>query len=109
MVAVDEILRNIYFNPAHPAAYGSINKLYNAAKNENKKISIYDVKDWLSGQDEYTLFRSVKRKFKRSPVRADYADNIWQMDTADVKHLQNDNDGIKFLFIIIDVFDVLHS
>jgi len=100
---LEETLKSIYYNIEHPSSYGSVAKLYSSAKKIIPTVTLSQVKDWLSAQDPYTLHRKVVRKFQHVPVRAEHVDHIWQMDTADVKHLESENDGIKFLFIIIDV------
>lgn len=103
MDSVELTLENIYYDPEHPAAYGSIQKLYDAAKQVNKRVTLKIVKDWLSAQDSYTLHRSVNRKFKRVPTYADRIDSVWQLDTADVRHLAQYNSKVKYLLMIIDV------
>ena len=96
-------LRKIYYNPEHPASFGSIVKLHAAARIKIKGLKRKQVEDWLSAQDTYTLHRAIKRKFLRVPTYANHVDSVWQLDTADVRHLAEYNDGIKYLLIIIDV------
>lgn len=96
-------LKKIYYDPAHPAAFSSVDKLYRAAKLINSKITLDKVKQWLTGQDAYTLHRSVNRKFKRVPTYAAHVDSVWQFDTADVRHLSKYNSKIKYLLMIVDV------
>lgn len=103
MDSVAITLNSIYYDPGHPASFGSVDKLYRAAKKENSLVTLDGVKEWLSGQDAYTLHRSVNRKFKRVPTYANHIDSVWQLDTADVRHLTRHNSGIKYLLMIIDV------
>ena len=51
MMNYSEILQEIYYNPSNPAAFGSIKKLYNAARKVNSVITLNDVKTWLSGEN----------------------------------------------------------
>ena len=44
--ATDEVLNSIYFDVNNPASYSSLEKLYRAAKENNKGITFSDVKDW---------------------------------------------------------------
>lgn len=100
---METLLSSIYYNPQHPASFGSFLKLYKAAKPYLQNITLDDVKRWLSSQNTYTLHRRVVRKHETVPFYADHVDSTWVMDTADVRHLAADNDGIKYFFIIIDV------
>ena len=99
-----QLLDDIYKDPADSASFGSVNKLYKKARQRSRRrISKEQVKEYLSGEDAYTLHRAVKRRFERVPIYAEHIDSIWQMDTADVKHLKRHNDGIKYLLVIVDV------
>lgn len=103
MEKIHQLLNDIYLNPTNPSSFGSVDKLLRAGRKKIKNLTRQQVEDYLSGQDTYTLHRSVKRNFKRIPTYADEVDSVWQMDTADVRHLARFNDGIKYLLIIIDV------
>ena len=50
------------------------------------------------------LHRPVKRKFKRRQVLVSGIDEIWAADLADMTALSDDNDGYKFLLLVIDTF-----
>ena len=102
MDSVEAVLEKIYYDPENPSSFGSVQKLLREAKKQVRGISRRQVENWLSGQDTYTLHRSIKRKFQRIPSYADHVDSVWQLDTADVKHMKSTNDGIKFFLIIID-------
>lgn len=100
---METLLNSIYYNPEHPGSFGSFHKLYKAAKPHLHNLTIDNVKRWLAAQNTYTLHRKVVRKHVTVPFYAEHVDSTWVMDTADVRHLAPYNDGIKYLFIIIDV------
>src|SRR6267154_547462 len=87
----------VYFNPGLPGSFGGVNAL---SKASNRK----KVKDWLSGQDAYTLHKPVRRKFKRRRTICVGMDHLWQIDLADLSSLAQHNDGFKFLLTCIDCF-----
>lgn len=91
----------IYYNPRHPASFGGINKLYHATKGKNTQR---DVRQWLSKQDAYTLHKPVRHRFRRSRYIHLAIDETWQSDLADLSSLQLENDGTKFLLVVIDIF-----
>ena len=52
-------LGKVYYDPKHPAGIGSVSKLV-----KTSKIKKSDVEEWLSGQDVYTLHKSVRKIFR---------------------------------------------
>ena len=97
---VDVILRAIYFNPENPGAYGGVNALYRQVVGV---LSKKQVKDWLSGQDTYTLHKPIRRKFNRQRVLVGRVDQQWQADLVDLQSISKNNDGYKYLLTCIDV------
>lgn len=92
-------LGKLYFDPKHPAGFGSVLKLVKASK-INKK----DVEKWLSSQDTYTLHKPVRKHFPRNPYTVTNIDDVWEMDLADLSSLSRYNSGHKYLLTVIDVF-----
>ena len=68
----------IFYDPDHPAGFGSVAKLASASKT-NKGI----VNEWLSGQNTYTLHKPVRKRFPRNPYTVTNIDDVWEMDLAD--------------------------
>ena len=69
-------LGNVYYDPKHPAGFGSLTKLVKARKTKKK-----DVEEWLSGQNK--LHKPVRKRFPRNPYTATNIDDVWEMDLAD--------------------------
>ena len=104
-----EYLKQIWYDPKHPAAYAGPDKLYKVVNNSIKKgkkpvISLKQIKEWIQGQDSYTLNRDVKGKHRRPRFITQGLDYLWDIDLADVSNLEKHNDGNKFLLICIDTF-----
>uniref|UniRef100_A0A1I7ZTB0 Integrase catalytic domain-containing protein n=1 Tax=Steinernema glaseri TaxID=37863 RepID=A0A1I7ZTB0_9BILA len=81
-----------------------INLLYRRAKAVNSKITLKDVKTFLSKQDSYILHVPVRRKFARNKTRADGLFSHIQADLADMQKLKEYNDGYSMIFTAVDVF-----
>ena len=92
-------LGKVYFDPKHPAGFGSVSKLVKASKNKKS-----DVEEWLSGQDVYTLHKNVRKRFPRNPYTVTNIDDVWEMDLADLSSLSKYNGKNKYLLNVIDVF-----
>ena len=102
---LDAYLSKIYFDPKHPASFKGPSKVLHAIRKEGiKDISLHDVKEWLKNQDSYTLNKQLRRKFKRSKVIVTGLKDQYEADLADVQKLSKENDGIRFLLVVIDVF-----
>ena len=96
---------SIYFNPKHPASFAGPDKLYDVVKSEDKfKIGRYRIRKWLQDQDAYSLTRGARRHFKRSRVIVNGVDSMWDIDLMDMMSLAKDNDGFKYILVVIDVF-----
>lgn len=95
-----EFLENYYYNSVNPAAYTSPEKLYQALKSiKNFKFSKFFISKWLKTQDAYTLQRQVRRPYKIPNIRVSGLNVQWSMD---VQNLSKENDGVRFLLIVID-------
>ena len=100
-----DYLHNIWYDPKHPASFSGSDKLYRLVKQEGRfKIGRHRIKQWLQDQDSYSLSRNVIRKFRRNRYVVDTIDSLWEMDLADVGNIQSQNNGNRFLLVVIDVF-----
>ena len=50
------------------------------------------------------LHKPITRKFKKRIVYARGVDKIWAADLVDMKTFANDNEGMKYLLTVLDVF-----
>ena len=50
------------------------------------------------------LYKPVTRKFQRRRVNVNAIDEIWAADLLDIQACSKDNNGIKYLLTVIDIF-----
>jgi len=104
----DKVLEDLYYNPKGNASFGGFNRLYQSVKNKqkgNRKYTEDDVKQWLSGQQTYTLFRDrLKNKYPTSKYEVTEIDEQWSIDLADMQLIAKQNKGFCYLLCVIDVF-----
>lgn len=62
------------------------------------------IRQFLNNEDPYSLMKPIRRSFPRSRVVVDTFDSMWDGDLADVSNLSSENDGYKFLLVLIDIF-----
>lgn len=100
----ENLLKSIYYDVSNPSSFGSVDKLYRAAKAINSNIKLNDVESFLSGELAYTLHKNVVRKFKRNPVIASHFRDLAQADLIDVSRYAKENENNNFILTVIDVF-----
>ena len=93
-----------YYDTPLPSSYTgatSFKRELSAAKVPYKSDS---VNEWLSGQESYTLHKPIVSKFLRRTTTVSGIGQQLQADLIDVHRHSSENDGIKFLLTVIDVF-----
>jgi hypothetical protein len=89
-----------FYDPQHPAGFtGSAAKLSRHVPGS----TLRSTQKWLSAQDAYTLHKNARKRFKHPQVYSEGMDDLWSADLADVQHLASDNDGVRYLLVVIDV------
>ena len=100
-----EYLRDIYYDPAHPASYSGAEKLYRAVRKEGKFVlSKAKIQSWLEKQEPYTVHKGIVRKYRRRRIVTPYPDYQWEADVAYMNRYTKDNDGIGYFLLVIDTF-----
>ena len=101
----EKYLEEIYFNPEHPASFEGPKRLYESVKKEGKfKISHSKIKQWIQKQESYSRNKGVKRQFERGRVIVAGIDDQFDADLASLSLYADDNDGFKYLLVVIDIF-----
>src|SRR3981189_3758693 len=95
----DLTLRQIYYNPEHPAAYGGVSALVRASG-----LSEAVVKDWLKGQSSYSLHKPARKRYSTRHYLTSGINHQWQADLVDMQAYARDNDGFKHILAVIDMF-----
>ena len=99
-------LASIYYDPKEPASFsGSVNKIRKAVQAKKQFIiSKARIKKWLSGQEVNTSNARVIRNFKKPRVIVDGINSLWDMDLMEMQDSKDDNDGKRYVLVVIDVF-----
>ena len=101
---MDEYLTGIYGDPENEAGFGGAEKLYRYVKKDGKyNLTRKQVREWLAGNETYTLHYPVRKEFTKSRVMAYAMDDLWQLDLIDMASLARYNSGYKYLLTCIDV------
>src|SRR5271163_3628474 len=92
-------LKEIYYDPSHPAAFGGVARLSQATGLSRKAV-----KAWLRGQSTYTLHKAVHVRYGSRKYYVSGMNHQWQMDLVDMQAYASDNDGDKYILTVIDMF-----
>src|SRR6266699_2211274 len=95
----DLTLRQIYYNPEHPAAFGGASALAHASG-----LSPAVVKDWLKGQSPYSLHKPARKRYSTRHYITSGINHQWQADLVDMQAFARENDGFKHILTVIDMF-----
>lgn len=79
----DAILKKIYYNPADPAGFSTVEKIYKKLKG---KISKQNISKWLLHQETYTRHKPKRIRFIRNRYNIDNIDDLWESDLIDFRN-----------------------
>jgi transposase InsO family protein len=101
----DEELREIYRDPNDPGSLGGVQRLFERARAQGLEgVTLERVREFLRGEQAYTLHRPARRRYARNHIYVAGIDAQWQADLADMQALARANHGFRYLLTVIDVF-----
>lgn len=92
-------IRKLYSSPGHPVAYSGPKTV--AA---HFGISLKRAREILEHHDGYNLHREYKRPKKYNPYYVHKRRKEVQGDLIDISKISAENDGVRFLLLLIDIF-----
>jgi hypothetical protein len=99
----DQVLREIYYDPNHPAGFGGVGKLLRAVAGLG--INKAQVLDWLTNQPAYTLHKTARKSgYRTRTYHTSGVDHQWQADLVDMQVEARHNEGYKYILTVIDIF-----
>lgn len=93
-------LHDIYFDARSSGSLGGVQRLKRAANEAGLEVSTKTVKRFLETQDAYTLFKPMRKNFKRRRVLFRGITDLAQADLGDMTQLAEHNDYKYFLLVI---------
>ena len=65
---------------------------------------IHDVDKWLMNQRVYTLHKAARKRYTTRPYKTSGPQMLWQADLVEMIPYANENDDIRYMLTVIDVF-----
>lgn len=95
----------IPYNPKNAGSFGGMENLYLAVRKIGKHdISRAMVKNFLKKQETYSMHRSAYKQFEQNRVMVTGIDDQWEMDLMDMVSHAKENDNVRYVLLVIDVF-----
>ena len=105
MTPWQDYLKTIYYDPSHPASFAGPQKLYKVVQQEGRyKIGMHKIRQFLHNQEAYSLHKPVRRRFQRNHVVSAGIDDLWMADLMDMVKYADQNEGYKYVLLVIDTF-----
>ncbi|CAC5362576.1 unnamed protein product [Mytilus coruscus] len=102
---VDSILKKIYYNTSTEGAFLGPEKLYRVLKTRGiHNIGKNTITKWLQNQDHYSLQKPARKSFKKARVVVSGIDDMFDANLGDFTRLSDQNDKVKHVLFVIDVF-----
>jgi hypothetical protein len=101
--AWEQKAEDVYYDPGAVGSLGGVAGLARALRDKKRDKT----REWLSGQDAYTLHRQARKNFPRRPTIVRGPGVQLQADLMDVSSHAERNDGVKFLLTVVDCFSRL--
>lgn len=102
----DKLIAKTYYNLSKGSAFFGPKKIHEFLKKKNSKHapSIYKIRKWLERNDNYTLQKPVRRKFRRGRVLVSEPYEQYDADLAELSSLADENDKYRYILVVIDIF-----
>lgn len=98
-------LDKIYNDPKHAGSFGSAERLLKAARQLTRgRTTLKQVQQYLLSLPEYGLHRMQIKTFARRKVISYGINWLWELDLADMRKYKEQNSGVEYLLVKIDVF-----
>jgi len=96
---MDDLIKQKYQEFGYPSAY----KLFKIMKKENPEIKLNKIIEVIENEKPYQLHKKTKTKVTAHMV-AFRENQIWLADLLDMSNYSRDNQGFKWILLVIDVF-----
>ena len=101
-VEVHKRLGKIYNDPANVGSFGSIDRLYKAARAANLTVTRKQVKAYLATVPQYGQHRMQRTNFSRRKILSYGINWLWQLDLAEMRSYSRANNGYALLLVKVD-------
>ena len=99
-----EYIRQNYNNPGHAIAFSSPQVIYKYLIENGKKVSLKNIRSVITEFDSQNLHKLFVRPAAFNPFFIYRRRQQIQGDLIDIRQLANENDGVNYLFSMIDAF-----
>ncbi|PIC12836.1 hypothetical protein B9Z55_028195 [Caenorhabditis nigoni] len=102
--ACEKAIKDAYTDSKNPCAFSSVRNVFKFVRKRFKSVKYEQVEKVLEDLESFTLHRPNQSRFPRLKTTASGLFTDLQMDLADMSKYKNENDGIVFLLVVIDLY-----
>ena len=100
-----EALSKIYHDPKDPGSLCGVKRLLKRARHLHVPgATRQTVQEYLRNEQAYTLHKPARRRFTSNQTYVTGIDAQWQADLADMQGIVKQNNEMRYLLTVIDVF-----
>jgi hypothetical protein len=93
-------LKRAYYDVHNPTAFTSKSNLIKKFKG---KYGLDEISDWAARQDNITRHAGRQTRFRRLPTLAHGRNEIWHLDTCDMRKYSKANRNVNYFVVCVDV------
>ena len=97
-------IRNNYLKPGSPIAFSSPKIIYDFLKKRGEVIQVEKIREILQEYDSYNLHKKYSRPRYFNAYFIYSRRQQVQADLIDIRDISKENDGVNYLFLLIDCF-----
>jgi transposase InsO family protein len=101
---MNKALSSVYYDPKNPASFSTAQKLHKEVRVKEPTLTLSQTREWLRGQNAYTLHKAARRRFKRNRIVVSEPGDQYQADLVDLQSLSRHNGGHKYILTAMDLF-----
>ena len=110
---MNHFLSRLYIFPEHAASFTGLSlfkfKLYHTVKDQFPSVMRKEIRKWAENNLSYLSHKPSRRTFKQNKVYAPEIDSLWEADLAFVQDVAEENDGVNYLLVVIDVLQKMYG
>ena len=97
-------LKKLYYDKKFPGSFSGLEKFYRAVKKVYPKVKKKTIRQFLQAESSYVLHKPIKKPKSYRKTISFHKNDLWQIDLLDFQKFSTENDGFKYLCVIIDCF-----
>lgn len=97
-------LKKLYYDAKFPGSYSGFGKFYREVKKIHPNVKKETIRQFLQAESSYSLHKPIKKPHTYRKTISFHKNDLWQIDLLDLQKFSIENQGFRYLCVIIDCF-----